>query len=183
VPQSLIPALKRFNAGDVQMGVSANGNLMIVRAGNRQLTARLLVDKPLDWASLFPKTYKHAVQIDSGPLTGTLKRVLVTSDDRPSFVVNGLKFTLGSGELAIESRDGDCGKSDEALVVDCPSLNGDSVTIGVNGPQVLDYLSLDIAGEKTRLEVTPEIHVFRLSPVTPKAFEFEYLVNTITLKW
>jgi DNA polymerase sliding clamp subunit (PCNA homolog) len=183
LPQSVIAPLKRFNDDDIQLGVSANGNLMTVRAGSRQLTARLMVDKPLDWSSLFPKSYTHSIEIDSETLSGSLKRVLVTSDDRPSFVVNGLKFTLANDELKIESRDGDYGKSDESLPITCPSLNGEPVYVGVNGPQVVDYLALDIAGEKTKLEITPDIHVFRLSPVTLKEFDYEYLVNTIKLKW
>lgn len=180
-PQQIIPALKRFNSGTVEIG--ANDNLMIVRAGSRQLTSRLLVDKPLDWAGLFPKSYEHVAEADSGELAASLRRALVTSAEQASFVVNGLKWSVGSHELLIESRDGDDGKSDEVLPITCPTINGDTITLGVNGGQVVDYLSLDVAGEKTRIEITPNAHVFRLSPVTPQAFEYEYLVNTVGLKW
>lgn len=182
-PQQVIPALRKFNTGDVEIGVSANGNLMLVRAGSRLLTMRLLVDKPLHWASLFPAKYDHIAEIETGMLADSLRRALVTSDDRPSFVINGLKWLVSGGELQIESRDGDQGKSEELIAVDCPSLNGNAITVGMNGPQVLDYLNLDIAGEKTRVELTEGMHVVRLSPVVVREFEYEYLVNTISLKW
>jgi hypothetical protein len=53
----------------------------------------------------------------------------------------------------------------------------------MNGSQVIDYLSLDVAGEKTRVEITEGSHVIRLSPVAAREFEYEYLVNTIGLRW
>lgn len=183
VPQQVIPALKRFNAGQVEIGVSVNGNVMLVRAGSRQLTCRLLVDKPLDWPSLFPNTYDHTAEVDTTALTSALKRALVTSAERPSFVVNGLKWIATSNELTIESRDGDNGKSDEVVAISCPSLNGSAVCVGMNGAQVVDYLNLDVAGERTRLEITEGSHVVRLSPVAVKEFAYEYLVNTIGLRW
>jgi DNA polymerase III sliding clamp (beta) subunit (PCNA family) len=183
VPQQVIPVLRKFNTGDVEIGVSANGNLMMVRADNRLLTMRLLVDKPLDWATLFPANYDHVAEVESGVLADSLKRALVTSDDKPSFVINGLKWQVGGGELQIESRDGDQGKSEESLPITCPSLNGNTITLGMNGPQVIDYLNLDIAGEKTRVELTEGLHVVRLSPVAAREFSYEYLVNTINLKW
>jgi DNA polymerase-3 subunit beta len=182
-PQQVVPALRKFNAGDVEIGVSANGNLMLVRTGGRLLTMRLLVDKPLDWVTLFPAKYDHAVEVETGVLADSLKRALVTSDDKPSFVINGLKWQVGGDELRIESRDSDQGKSEELLPITCPSLNGNTITLGMNGVQVVDYLNLDIAGEKTRVELTEGSHVVRLSPVVAKEFSYEYLVNTISLKW
>jgi DNA polymerase III sliding clamp (beta) subunit (PCNA family) len=182
-PQQVIPALRRFSTGDVEIGVSANNNLMLVRAGNRLLTMRLLVDKPLDWVSLFPAKYDHAAEVETSVLADSLKRALVTSDDKPSFVINGLKWQVGGDELHIESRESDHGKSEESLLITCPSLNGNAITIGINGTQVVDYLSLDVAGEKTRVEITEGSHVIRLSPVAVKEFEYEYLVNTIGLRW
>jgi DNA polymerase III sliding clamp (beta) subunit (PCNA family) len=167
----------------VEIGVSASGNLMMVRAGGRLLTMRLLVDKPLDWVSLFPAKYDHAAEIETSVLADSLKRALVTSDDKPSFVINGLKWQVGGDELHIESRESDHGKSEESLSITCPSLNGNVITIGINGTQVVDYLSLDVAGEKTQVEITEGSHVIRLSPVAVKEFEYEYLVNTIGLRW
>jgi DNA polymerase III sliding clamp (beta) subunit (PCNA family) len=181
--QQSIPALRKLSTGEVEIGVSANGNLMLVRSAGRLLTMRLLVDKPLDWVSLFPAKYDHAAEIETSVLADSLKRVLVTSDDKPSFVIDGLKWLVSAGELQIESRDGDQGKSEESLPIVCPSLNGNSVTLGMNGTQVLDYLNLDVAGEKTRVEITEGSHVIRLSPVAAREFEYEYLVNTIGLRW
>jgi DNA polymerase III sliding clamp (beta) subunit (PCNA family) len=182
-PQQSIPALRKFNEGDVEIGVTANGNLMVVRSAGRTLIMRLLIDKPLDWPSLFPAAYDHVVEVETDALEGSLKRALVTSTDQPSFVVNGLKWTAGGNELLIESRDGDEGKSDEALAITCPSLNGNSIILGMNGTQVIDYLALDIAGEMTRMEMSEGLHVVRLSPVAAKEFAYEYLVNTVGLKW
>jgi DNA polymerase-3 subunit beta len=182
-PQQVIPALRKFNSGDVELGVTTNGNLMLVRSAGRQLTIRLLVDKPLDWPGLFPATYAHVAEVESDALANSLRRALVTSTDAPSFVVNGLKWTANSSELLIESRDGDGGKSDEALPISCPSLNGGSICLGMNGVQVLDYLNLDVSGEKTRVEMTEGLHVIRLTPTVAKEFSYEYLVNTVNLKW
>jgi hypothetical protein len=156
---------------------------MVVRSAGRQRTMRLLIDKPLDWINLLPTTYAHTVEVESDLLANSLRRALVTSTDAPSFVVNGLKWTAGSNELLIESRDGDKGKSDEMLPITCPSLNGGSITLGMNGTQVLDYLNLDVVGERTRVEMTKGLHVIRLTPAVAKEFSYEYLVNTVTLKW
>lgn len=182
-PQQVVPALRKFNAGNVEIGVSANGSLMLVRAGGRLLTVRLLMDKPLDWIALFPAKYDHAAEVETSVLADSLKRALVTSDDKPSFVINGLKWQVGGDELRIESRDSDQGKSEESLPIACSSLNGNTITLGMNGVQVVDYLNLDIAGEKTRVELTEGSHVIRLSPVVAREFSYEYLVNTIGLRW
>jgi DNA polymerase III sliding clamp (beta) subunit (PCNA family) len=182
-PQQVIPALRKLSTGEVEIGVSANGNLMLVRSAGRLLTMRLLVDKPLDWLSLFPAKYDHTAEVETSVLADSLKRALVTSDDKPSFVIDGLKWLVSAGELQIESRDGDQGKSEESLPIICPSLNGNFITLGMNGTQVIDYLNLDVAGERTRVEITEGSHVIRLSPMAAREFGYEYLVNTIGLRW
>jgi DNA polymerase III sliding clamp (beta) subunit (PCNA family) len=182
-PQQVVPALRKLSTGEMEIGVSANGNLMLVRSAGRLLTMRLLVDKPLDWLSLFPAKYDHTAEVETSVLADSLKRALVTSDDKPSFVINGLKWLVSADELQVESRDGDQGKSEETVPIVCPSLNGNSVTLGMNGTQVIDYLGLDVAGEKTRVEITEGSHVIRLSPVAAREFQYEYLVNTINLRW
>jgi len=182
VQQMAIPALKRFSSGTVEIGVGGHlDGFLVVRQGARTLVVRLLDDKPLPWTTLFPASYAHTAEIATDELSAALKRALVTAAERASFVVNGLKWTMSGNELLIESRDGDRGKSDELVALSCPSLNGDALSLGINGQQVVDYLAL--AGEKTRCEFTAGANVVRLSPVEKAAFDYQYLTNVVNLRW
>ncbi len=179
LPHQSLPALQKFTGTEIQFGVS--GNFAVLKSGARMLTIRLLDDKPFKWAELFPAKYDHMTEIVADELDGALRRALITASERATFVVNGLKWTFGGNELLIESRDGDNGKSDEVIAITCPTLNGDSLSIGVNGQQVVDYLG--VIGDRTRCEFTAGANMVRLSPTTPKEFNYEYLVNTVNLKW
>lgn len=164
--------------GEVQLGLM--DNFFIAKCGPRQLITRIFMDKPFDWKAMFPIDYAHQVELQSEPLAKALRRALVTGRESARFVIDGLKWTLSGDTLAIESKGGDSGKSDERLAITCPSLNGSSLAFGVNGASLLEYLSLT---EKTLCQFSEGKSVIRFTPVTAKEFEYEFLANTVNLRW
>lgn len=164
--------------GEVKIGASES--FFVAESEGHKLVSRTFSDKPFDWKAMFPVDYAHQVELQSEPLAKALRRALVTGKESARFVIDGLKWTLSGDMLAIESKGGDSGKSDEQLAIQCPSLNGSSLALGVNGASLLEYLSLT---EKTLCQFSEGKSMIRFTPVTAKEFEYEFLANTVNLRW
>lgn len=147
--------------------------------GPRHIYTRLIDDRFPDWKSLFPKSYEHTAEIASADLGAAIKRAMLTQGEGRLIIV-GLRWTWASDELLIETRGGDRGKSDEVVSIACPSLNGSSVALGMNGQQVLDALPL--LGEKVMCTFSDGTFIVELKPQQPSPINFVYYINTVTLK-
>lgn len=164
--------------GEIQLGLT--DNFFIAKCGPRQLITRIFMDKPFDWKAMFPIDYVYQVELQSEPLAKALRRALITGKESARFVVDGLKWTLSGDTLAIESKGGDAGKSHEQLSIQCSSLNGSSLALGVNGASLLEYLSLT---DKTLCQFSEGKSVIRFTPIAAKEFEYEFLASTVNLRW
>lgn len=181
IPRQAIDALTKISEGEVSIGVT-NSFLHFTNSSRRIYVRRLIDDKFPDWRSLFPKSYEHAAEIHTTQLGAAIKRAMLTQNERRNMVIDGLRWTWASGELLIETRGGDFGKSDEIVVITCPSLNGSSVQLGMNGQEVIDALSF--LGERTTCQFSQGegSFVVELKPQQPSPINFTYYINTVSLK-
>lgn len=164
--------------GEVKIGASES--FFVAESEGRRLISRTFNDKPFDWRAMFPVEYQHQIELPTEPLLKALRRTLLTGKESARFVIDGLKWTLSGDTLAIESKGGDAGKSEEEISITCPSLNGSSLVLGVNGASLLEYLSL---AEKTFCQFSEGKSVIRFTPAVAKEFEYEFLANTVNLKF
>lgn len=175
IPSQAVAALASMKQGDINLSIT--DNLIHVRNGVRQLSAlRLNDDKFPDWQAMFPAGYAHQVQVASGELGAAIKRTMLTQNEG-RFVIIGQRWTWANDELLIETKGGDKGKSDEVLSV--VGLNGSSVTLGMNGRQVLEGLSL--LGEQVTMRFNADTFVVELAPAE-SAIDFRYYINTVSLR-
>lgn len=177
IPMEALSALAALKDGEI--GVGLTGNLICFTNGLRRLYVRRLhSDKFPDWRAMFPATYQHTATISTADLGAAIKRAMLTQQEG-KLVMLGLRWTWANGELLIETRGGDQGKSDEVVAIDCPSLNGQPVVLGMNGQQVVD--ALPRLGDQATFKFNPATFVVELTP-PESAINFTYYINTVTLR-
>lgn len=159
-----------LGAGIVKVGFAENHALFV--NGNRELTARLTYAKFPDWKLIIPKGDGHKISISNIDLQAATKRVMITAEEFR--LVNPVKCSLSKSELTLESRGGDKGQSTETLSIECPSLNGDTIELGINGPQLLDFLN--VAKDTVGLEIWKATSPIRFTlPSLP--FDYQYITQ------
>lgn len=177
IPGDALPALRMLTTGTVEIGLT--GTLICFVNGQRRLYIRRLHDDKFpDWKAMFPQAYEHEAKIATADLGAAIKRALITGSEG-RLVTLGLRWTWANGGLLIETRGGDRGKSDELVAIECPSLNGQPVVLGMNGQQVLDALSL--LGERMTCRFSNGTNVVELVPDSSPV-GFTYYINTVSLK-
>ncbi len=175
IPTQAVNALRNMKQGDISLSIT--DNMIHAQNGVRRLSAqRLNDDKFPDWQAMFPAEWKCQAMVPTTELGSAIRRTLLTQDER-RFVVVGQRWTWANDELLIETKGGDKGKSDEVLAV--AGLNGSSVTLGMNGQQVIDALLR--LGDTTTMRFNPDTFVVELSP-PESTIDFRYYVNTVSLR-
>lgn len=170
LPRGAVAALLRLQGETVT--VAADSNHAQFTAGNRTITARLLLGKFPAWRDFIPK-FKYQVTVDKNALTAAIRRASVTADNTLGY--EAMKLTASAGELMIETRGGDSGQSREPVAV-TGNLNGEPLAIGFFAHQVLSALV------KCDEQVACELD----SPDKPMAFKSaraNYFVMPIRLKF
>lgn len=178
IPPQAIGPLSIIKDGPLSIDVSPNHAHFA--NGQRHIYTRLIDDKFPDWQSLFPKAYEHTAEVGTEHLGAAIRRAMLTQNERRNLIIVGLRWTWAGNELLIETKGGDKGKSDEVVEIACPSLNGASVALGMNGQQVLDALSL--LGERVTCGFSADTFIVELKPQQPSLVNFIYYINTVTLK-
>lgn len=175
IPVQAVNALRNMKQGDISLSIT--DNMIHAQNGVRHLSAQRMVDDQFpDWKAMFPTSCKHDTQVQASELGAAIRRAMLTQNET-KFVVVGQRWTWANDELLIETKGGDKGKSDEVLGV--VGLNGSSVTLGMNGQQVIDALSR--LGETTTIRFNPDTFVVELSP-QESAVDFRYYINTVSLR-
>lgn len=172
LPTRAAIVLTKFLEGEVQVG--ANENQMIFRQGARVFAARLLDAQFPDWRPLVPVSFKHSFTLDSDVASQALKLAAVTAKEF-ALVPIPLFISLSQKELIIETRESEIGQSVEILPIDCPTLNGDKLTIGVNGQHFISFVDLE---SDPVIAFNDDLRLFQLSV----AGEASYRYITMTLK-
>ena len=122
------------------------------------------------WKGIIPEDEPYSFVVQAEAFKAAVRRVMTTTD---TFMLNRvIKLVLGASELQLASRGSDLGLSNEAISINCPNLNGSTVELGLNGTQILDFLSM--AKEEVVVDIWDEKRPVRFRlPSVP--FSFQYI--------
>lgn len=143
---------------DVTFGATANH--AVFQQDKRVFTTRLLDTKFPDWRPLLPPTYHHQVILDAEPTRQAFKLASVTAREA-ALIRIPLRLTLSRDEMLIETVESERGHSAEVVAIDCPTLNGDSLSKGVNGAHFINFLDSDT---KAVMSFNNDLRLIQLSP-------------------
>jgi DNA polymerase-3 subunit beta len=116
---------------DVQVGVEQRE--IFFKAGNAELSSRLLEGKFPDFKKVIPATSSIHVDIDRDVLLDSIKQVMVMTE-QPSFQV---RLGLGNAESYLKANTPDMGEAEVELPV---TIESENIEIGFNANYFLDIL-------------------------------------------
>lgn len=167
LPPQSVDALAKMEGESVH--VRYNESLAEFTAGNRTVVARQLMGQFPQWRQFVPE-YPYQVKVSKDELAAAVRRASITSETDP------LKATFAGDTLMIETRDGDHGQSQEPVAI-TSNLNGDAISLGVIGEQILSVLA-QCEGEIECLEAS-EKHPLLIKPDSQR----NYIITPVRLKW
>lgn len=176
LPSKAVSALMAFAAKSETLKLFVAENHMTVRFGENEATFKLSGQKWGDWTSIRDAEYEHRIEFDSESFVPALKRSLLASDR--SRLVSRVDFKLKheGADLFSESVNGE---GSENLSLDCPTLNGDALTIAVDGAQLLDLFKIVKGG--IVWELSQKHTALRFTPKESLPFTFTYIQGTLRI--
>lgn len=165
-------ALSKFLDDETEAG--ATENQVIFRQGSKVFMARLLDVKYPDWRPLVPANFKHGVLLDPQVSRQAFKLASITARETAMIPIP-LRLSLNRSEMEIETEETDRGKSSEIVAIECATLNGDTLSRGVNGHHFLGFLEED---KKAIMSFNDDMRIIQLTYET----EPDYRYITMALK-
>lgn len=138
LPTKGAEALRGLLVGAEAVEITIGDSLAQFRVANRTLLSRRLVGDFIQWEQIVPRGYAHTVSLPGG-FVDALRRCCVTAESQV-LVRNPLRLHVHRDRIAVESYGNDEGQSFEELPAECATLNGEAVTININGDQLIGYL-------------------------------------------
>lgn len=172
LPGKAATALIKFLDGEVEVGVSENQ--IIFKQGPKTFTARLLDAKFPDWRPLVPASFKHKIELEAEPTKQAFRLVSVTAVER-ALIALPFRLSVNQSEMEIQTEETERGKSSEVVSIQCPSLNGNTLSRGVNGAH---FISAFDEGQKTTMSFNDDMRIIQLTYES----EPEYRYITMALK-
>lgn len=131
----LLPVL----AGAERAELTLSSRSLALSAGARWTHTRLVEGRYPDWRRVLPAPddLAHCAILDRAPLEAALQRVLINSNSK----YHGVRLTFRPDELHLETSDEHHASAEDALTIAEDLQRPPApVTIGVNGPYLLDAL-------------------------------------------
>lgn len=149
-------ALSKFLENETEIG--ATENQIMFRQGAKVFMARLMDVKFPDWRPLVPAYFKHQVVLEPEPSRQAFKLASVTARET-AMIALPLRLSLSKSEMEIQTEETDRGKSSETLAIDCATLNGDTLSRGINGGHFLGFLEEE---KKTIMSFNDDMRIIQL---------------------
>lgn len=173
LPPQSVDALAKMEGERVH--VRHSESLAEFTAGNRTVVARQLMGQFPQWRQFVPE-YQYQVRVSSEKLATAVRRASITSGADNAVGYKPLKATFAKDALTIETQDDDHGQSQEPVAT-MSNLNGDAISLGVFGDQVLSVLA-QCEGE-VECSVVSEKHPLLIRPDGQR----NYIIMPVRLKW
>lgn len=171
LPRGAVAAIERLEGDSVAIRV--DDSHAEFTAGNRTVTARLLLGTFPNWR-LFVPEYPYSATVNTEALTAALKRAQVTMDRTNLMGFESMKATITAEQLVVETRGGDSGQSLEPVAI-TSNLNGEPFTIGFFAHQVLNVLAkcgenvtCELATTESPIGITSETARYFIMPARLK---------------
>ncbi|MEO1171168.1 MAG: DNA polymerase III subunit beta [Myxococcota bacterium] len=165
VPRKGFQELKRVlsdtdDVTEAQLGFSGNSGFL--KAGNVELSTRLVEGQFPDYAQVIPEQATKRAKIQRKAFSEALKRVSLLSQSRSY----GVKMSFENGNLALLAEDPEFGEAHESLPVE---LEGEALTIGFNARYLLDVLS-HMSDDDVFFDLSDELSPGVIRPVDGSGF-------------
>jgi DNA polymerase III sliding clamp (beta) subunit (PCNA family) len=172
VPNVAVPALRAVLADRDTAMLTVNENSLTVECEGRKMVTRLLLGTFPPWRMIVPKDTLHGVTLTS-EVRDAIRRCCVTASEG-NLVRHRLKLEFQREALIVQSYEGE-GESIEEVPLNCPTLNGESLTVKVNADQLLAFLEqvntpeLRLKDDKSILLLTEGEHRYLHATLRPDA--------------
>lgn len=173
VPIRAVSALVKL-LGDGEVTFGATTNHAVFQQEQRRFTTRLLDMRFPDWRPLLPATYHHSISLDPETTRAAFRLAAITAKET-ALIPIPIRLTIKSNEMLMETAESERGHSAEVVAIDCPTLNGDGLTRGVNGQHFINFLDSDT---KAVMSFNNDLRLVQLSPEN----EPDYRYITMTLR-
>lgn len=127
IPHKAATALAAFSAESESVEIFCSDNLFSVKSEKGEAGARQLSVQYPNYELVIPKDSEHKIELNPASIVPAIKRALCTSEGE----LRSLKVTLNKTEAVIATRGHEKGTGQESLSIDCASLNGDELIIGI----------------------------------------------------
>lgn len=165
--------LASFAEGAETVTLALSTNLLTARTDTGEASLKLSALKWPDWKMLIAPSYSHEIPVDPATFIPALRRTILTCNDSK---VARADFHLTPTAMTITAIGRDR-TSEEAIAIACPSLNGEPLTFGVHGNQLLDFFRVVKGGALWRIPASSPAQM--LTPVEPLPFGFRYIQATM----
>lgn len=146
--------LKQLASIEGEIVVYRAGPQLIVEAGTRRITTRLIDGVFPNYRALLPTTFERTVTVGRLELMEAVERVAILASDREASAIN---LTIGIDELGISAGSSEMGDSQESVTA---AITGGPLSMWVNSDLVTTALRAT-AGERVVLSLNGP-----LQPVT-----------------
>jgi DNA polymerase-3 subunit beta len=174
IPKKALQAISLLAAGhEGAVGLSVDASHLYCAVGTRTLVTRLLAGEFPNYEMILPKNHPHQVQLESGELLQTARRVAVLADERNY----ALRCEFSAGQLRIAVDEKEEGAAEEALAV---AYEGEPVAVGLNARYLIEYLSVLGAGP-VQVEFRTGREVVEFKPLGEPGFNSRMLLMPLNL--
>lgn len=146
--------------GDGEVAFGASANHAVFQQDKRVFTTRLMDARFPDWRPLLPPSYHHQVILDAETTRQAFKLASVTARE-VALIRVPLRLTITRNEMLIETTESERGHSAEVIAIDCPTLNGEGLSKGINGAHFINFLDSDA---KAVMSFNNDLRLIQLSP-------------------
>jgi len=135
VPRKTVTELQRLLADtDDPVAIDVAANQVRLRFGEVELLSKLVEGKFPDYQRVIPTGYRKCIELDREAWSGALNRASILTSDK----FKGVRFTLGPGQLKIQTSNAEQEEALEELDV---AYTGEPLDIGFNVSYLLDVLA------------------------------------------
>lgn len=135
LPRQSIAALMAFATANEQVELAETANHFGLIGPNGSVSARLLVGKFPEWQNFIPAEFPHTITANRGDLLLTVKRAVLGLDGGVS-----TRWAVSKESMVISAHSPER-EGEGTLAIDCSSLNGNDLSLGLNGLTVLRFLA------------------------------------------
>lgn len=169
VPRWSVSAMMAFAEINDTVQVAATENHFGLIGPSGSVASRLLTGKFPQWSLFIPAEFPYTIIMPIDTLRLALRRAVIGLDSREVTT----RWVAERERLTISSRSHEREGSGE-MAVNCPSLNGEPVALGMNGLLVLTLLAA-FPGEDATFSFVDPRRPFRFTATT-EGFDYFYLI-------
>jgi DNA polymerase III subunit beta len=166
--QSLIAFASRYDA----LELTCSAQHLTLRSADAVATVRLSALQFPNWRLVTQGDWAHSIELPADLIVPAIKRASLTTEERV-YPPNKLTFAFSKKGIELTSQGRDRGEGFEPVAAGCPTLNGDTIRIGLFAGQILDFFRVSKPG--MIMEIKDAASPVRCKPIESLGFEFEYV--------